>query len=358
MTKTPTTDGMDATLVEAMGLTTPGTPKPRRARRQPARTDAAEPVRQMKSDKPVGKAAPLDKWQVTRAAVAAKINSLTTADCMRLFDRTVHHSALVLTITACPDVADFAYSFGSDVQFTMGARLREEGTGASVGMVGTVIGVERDGYVTIHAITQCNWQRGENHNLPELKPLAEMKTRFLQNSFAMSVSLEGLATTQLDRTDITMRDILDGFMLAHRGLTPNEIRRRYTHIASNKVNNLIAIVSPYMSPEDGRNPEWHGWSDVPVDKDRPKHPSIWRKPKEVREQNARGYYGTGHGQRLLEASEFEGLKVNEKADTRETLALLHSALKAVNLPMCAERDILAAIETLTVKRAKDLRKDD
>lgn len=291
-----------------------------------------------------------DAWAATRAAAADRINTLTTAECMRLFERGVHPSAFVLEIDAHPDIAEFERKAGGDVLFSMGATLRENGTSSIVSMDANVLGTERDGHVVIHAIHTAKSQQGGK--LPELKPLSEIKARFQRNSYAASISIEGLATTQLDRTDITMRDILDGFMLAHRGLSLSELNKRYTYAAASRIMGVMLTVAPYVSSEKGRMTDWPGWPGDVAERHLGRHPALDVSTKKMHVQHAKGYYGIGRGQRLLPESDYAEIKVNDEADPRETVALLQSALSEANLPSRAEAAILAAIETLTVKRGK------
>jgi len=105
-----------------------------------------------------------------------------------------------------------------------------------------------------------------------------------------------------------------------------------------------------MPEIDGRNPAWSGWPDMPPFGIPERKTGLPYSKKTAREQHALGRYGNRLP--LVEASEYEDRKVNEDAETRETLALLDAALDCVNLPKEAERRIVAAIETLTVKRGK------
>lgn len=318
-----------------------------------AKSSAHKP-RDIKATKPTE---PVDAWKATRALVAERINLLTTADCMRLFTRGVHPGALVLEINACPDLAEFERTYGGTVQFVMGARLTEDSSSTTNQMCANVVGVERDGHVAFHAIHQVKWQRGENRELPELKPLAELKPRFQQNRYAMSVSLEGLAVTQLDRTDITMKDILDGFLIAHRGLRMTELTKRYTYTTAQRISYLLNVAAPYVSEEDGRMKDWHGWPDT-AERTGPAHHALEKTAKEMHKAHAKGHYGIGRGLRLIPKSDYEDIEVRRSPETRETVALLQEALKATNLPSEAETRILAAIETLTVKRGKVYNSED
>lgn len=297
-------------------------------------------------------AAPEDPWSKARDLAAKRIDLLTTAECLRLLTRHAHPSTLVYEITPCPEVAEFKTISGGDTLFVMGARTQEITpgvNGSSVAMICGVISSYND-HVGIHAIDPCHWDKGERHDLPALVPLSEMEARFRQNPYAMSVSIEGLAGVQLERTDITMRDVLDGFMLAHRGLTPNEINRRYDWHTARRITAIMSLVGAHTTVEEGRNLDWHGWADVPVDRQRKREKEGGRSLKDVHERHARGRYGSGD--RLALEEEYLDIQVVEGAEARETVHLLRRALNAVNLPMEAEQRILEAIETLTVPRGK------
>lgn len=291
-----------------------------------------------------------DPWARERALVAERLGELTTADAMRLFTAQTHPRALLLDVRACPDVAEFKPGFADEVVFTMGAVLKEHASSTTGVMAATATGVVRGERATFHALHQVNWDSGDRHDLPLLIPIAEIETRFRQNQYAMSVSLEGLAGVQLDRTRTTMRDILDGFMLAHRGLTVTEVNRRYDGPTAKRINGVMAACMPYTPAEDGRNPDWHGWADMPVDKTRRRSNGLRTSAKDAQARHAKGLYGTGGY--IIPRDEYEKLKVNPKAETRETLALLKRVLGSTNLPTEAEHLVLSAMETLVVQRGK------
>lgn len=328
-------------------------------------TDEGKPVtrKQIRSDGPDGPhaldemlatatagapTAPTDHWIDARAMVVERIGRLSSADWMRLSSRRIHPSALTLEVQACPEVAEFRLKTGGEISFIMGATVHEETYSLMIGSPAAVVGTIIGTHVGIHSIEQCPWDTRKRPSLPMIPLLSSTMPAARQNPYAISVSIDGLDRVQLGRTDVTMKDVLDGFLLAHRGMVSAELDRRYEPRAASRIISVMAAVDPIHDALEGRNPQWHGWEGVTV---QPVQGSDDPKTlKAVHAEHARGRYG--NGMRLLTDDDHADVATVADAHTGETVALLRRALRAINLPRKAQQDIEAAIETLTIKRGK------